>query len=164
MFLWWKLLTPHCVLSHGNAEVYFQQDAQRIRNTVAELEDLENHKDSRNTPSQDGIQPGKLKQLGEIVSAEDSPSPPINRVEGSVVCIPGLGLLDETVAMPLAQLLRREGISAEAKDSETLSISKLFALDLKDVGLICVCYLECRHFQRNGAGARQRSATAPRGH
>ena len=95
-----------------------QQDAQRIRNTVAELvEDLENHKDSRNTPSQDAIQPGKLKQLEEIVSAEDSPSPPINRVEGSVLCIPGLGLLDETVAMPLAQLLRREGISAEAKET-----------------------------------------------
>ena len=59
-----------------------------------------------------------------------------------MLCIPGLGLLDETVAMPLAQLLRREGISAEAKDSETLSISKLFALELKDVALICLCYLE----------------------
>src|SRR5262249_25426495 len=43
---------------------------------------------------------------------------------------------------PLAQLLRREGISAEAKETETLSISKLFALELKDVALICICYLE----------------------
>jgi predicted PurR-regulated permease PerM len=120
-----------------------QQEAQRIRNTVAELvEDLESHNDSRNTPSQDEVEPGKLKQLEEIVSAEASPSPPINPVEGTVLCIPGLGLLDEAVAMPLAQLLRREGISAEAKDSETLSISKIFALELKDVALICLCYLE----------------------
>jgi predicted PurR-regulated permease PerM len=120
-----------------------QEEAQRIRNTVAELvEDLESHSDSRNTPSQDGVQPGKLKQLEEIVSAEASPSPPINSAEGTVLCIPGLGSLDETVAMPLAQLLRREGISAEAKDSETLSVSKLFALELKDVALICLCYLE----------------------
>ena len=120
-----------------------QQEAERIRSTVSELvEDLESHNDSRNAPSEDGVQPGKLKQLEEIVSAEASPSPPINRFDGAVLCIPGLGLLDETVAMPLAQLLRREGISAEAKDSETLSISKLFALELKDVALICLCYLE----------------------
>jgi predicted PurR-regulated permease PerM len=120
-----------------------QQEAERIRGTVSEVvEDLESHNDSRNASSEDGVQPGKLKQLEEMVSAEASPSPPINRFEGAVLCIPGLGLLDETVAMPLAQLLRREGISAKAKDSETLSISKLFALELKDVALICLCYLE----------------------
>ena len=38
--------------------------------------------------------------------------------------------------------MRREGISAEAKEAETLSISKLFGLELKDVALICLCYLE----------------------
>jgi hypothetical protein len=80
--------------------------------------------------------------LEDIDPAEASPSPPINPVDGTVLCIPGLGLLDETVAMPLAQLLRREGISAEAKEAETLSISKLFGLELKDVALICLCYLE----------------------
>jgi hypothetical protein len=62
--------------------------------------------------------------------AEVSPSPPINPAKGIVV------------VMPFAQLLRREGISAEAKETETLSISKLFALELKDVALICLCYLE----------------------
>jgi hypothetical protein len=119
-----------------------QQQAERIRNTVSELvEDLESHDDSRPAASEDGV-PGKPKQAGEIVLAEASPSPPINRVEGTVLCIPGLGLLDETVAMPLSQLLRREGISAEAKEAETLSISKLFGLELKDVALICLCYLE----------------------
>jgi predicted PurR-regulated permease PerM len=165
-----------------------QQETQRIRNTVSELvEDLESHNDSRKAPSEDGGPPGKLKQLEEMVSAGASPSPPINRFEGTVLCIPGLGLLDETVAMPLAQLLRREGISAEAKDSETLSISKLFALELKDVTLICLCYLEhatpaqlqytsrrlrrkgtrcvdtCRDFQRNRAATRRRSAAVPGG-
>jgi predicted PurR-regulated permease PerM len=120
-----------------------QQEAERIRSTVSELvEDLESHNDSRNAPSEDGVPPGKLKQAEEIVSAKASPSPPINPAKGTVFCIPGLGLLDETVAMPLAQLLRREGISAEAKETETLSMSKLFALDLKDVALICLCYLE----------------------
>jgi predicted PurR-regulated permease PerM len=124
-----------------------QQETQRIRDTVAEVvDDLENHNESQNTSekntSEDGVPPGKLKQLEEIVSGGAPPSPPIDRVEGTVLCIPGLGLLDETVAMPLAQLLRREGISAEAKETETLSMSKLFALETKDVALICLCYLE----------------------
>ena len=120
-----------------------QQEAERIRSTVSELvEDLESHTDSRRAVSEDRVASAKLKQVGEIVSAEASPSPSINPFEGTVLCIPGLGALDETVAMPLAQLLRREGISAAAKETETLSISKLFGLELKDVALICLCYLE----------------------
>ena len=59
-----------------------QQEAERIRSTVSELvEDLESHNDSRREVSDDGVAPGKLKQLEEIVSAEASPSPPINRLK-----------------------------------------------------------------------------------
>ena len=120
-----------------------QQEAERIRSTVSELvEDLESHTDSQRTVSEVGVAPENLKQAEETVSAEASLSPLINRFEGTVLCIPGLGPLDETVAMPLAQLLRREGVSAVSKETETLSISKLFGLDLKDVALICLCYLE----------------------
>jgi predicted PurR-regulated permease PerM len=120
-----------------------QPETQRIRDTVSEVvEDLESHKDSRNAPVEDANPAGKLTQLEESVSAEVLPLPPVNQVEGTVICIPGLGLLDETVAMPFAQLLRREGIPAEAKETETLSLSKLFSLDTKDVALICLCYLE----------------------
>jgi predicted PurR-regulated permease PerM len=116
-----------------------QQQTERIRTTVSELvEDLETHKDSPDA-SGNGDSFGNLKQLQMV---ETPPSPTVNRTDGTVLCIPGLGLLDETVAMTLAQLLRREGISAEAKETETLSISKLFALELKDVALICICYLE----------------------
>jgi predicted PurR-regulated permease PerM len=120
-----------------------QQEAERIRNTVSELvEDLESHSDSRRAVSEDGVAPENLEHAEEAGSAEASLSPLINRFEGTVLCIPGLGPLGETVAMPLAQLLRREGVSAVSKETETLSISKLFGLDLKDVALICLCYLE----------------------
>jgi hypothetical protein len=64
------------------------------------------------------------------------------QIRRAVLCIPGRGLLDEAVAMPLAQLLRREGLSAEAKEAETLSMSKLFVLEIKGVALICLCFLE----------------------
>ena len=164
-----------------------QQETQRIRNTVSEVvEDLESHNGSQDT-SEDGVPPGKLKQLEEIVSAEAPPSAPINRVEGTVLCIPGLGLLDETVAIPFAQLLRREGIPAEAKETETLSMSKLFALELKDVAVhlsllpgardasaiaLRVASLApkgtrrvhtCLHFERSRADPRWRSAATPGG-
>jgi len=120
-----------------------QAETQRIRSTVSEVvEDLESHKDSRNAPVEDAGPAGNLTQLEESVSADISPLPRAKQVEGTVLCIPGLGLLDETAAMPFAQLLRREGIRAEAKEAETLSVSKLFALETKDVALICLCYLE----------------------
>jgi hypothetical protein len=59
-----------------------------------------------------------------------------------VLCIPGVGLLDEAVAITLAQLIRRRGIGARAKEADTLSMSKIFALDTKDLNLVCLCYLE----------------------
>jgi hypothetical protein len=119
-----------------------QAETERIRTTVSEFEDLESHKDSRNAPLENANPAGNLTQLEEAVSAEILPLPSAKQFEGTVLCIPGLGLLDETVAMPFAQLLRREGIPAEAKEAETLSVSKLFALETKDVALICLCYLE----------------------
>jgi len=117
-----------------------QPETQRIRDTVAELvEDLESHQDSRNATSEDATSAGNLTQLEESVSAAVSPLAPVKQFEGRVLCIPGLGLLDETVAMPFAQLLRRAGMPAEAKEMAMFSVS---SLEPKDVALICLCYLE----------------------
>jgi hypothetical protein len=114
-------------------------ETQRIRDTVFELvEDLESHKDSRNAASEDATSAGNLIQLEESVSAA-SPLAPVKQFQGVVLCIPGLALLDETVAMPFAQLLRRAGVPAEAKEMATFSVS---SLEPKDVALICLCYLE----------------------
>jgi hypothetical protein len=122
-----------------------EQQAQRIRDTVSEIvEDLEVHKDSksaRSAPEEEGPL-SKLEQLEKAITLETSQSPPPQRLQGTVLCIPGLGLLDEAVAIPLAQLLRREGILAQAKEAETLAMSKLFALETENVALICLCYLE----------------------
>src|SRR5262245_12022157 len=126
-----------------------QQQTLRIRDTVSEVvedlethEDLEAHKDSENALSaaEDEGPLVKLQQLEK--TGHGSLSLQIRRAEGVVLCIPGRGLLDEAVAMPLAQLLRREGLSAEAKEAQTLSMSKLFALEIKGVALICLCFLE----------------------
>ncbi len=45
-------------------------------------------------------------------------------------------------AITLAQLIQRRGIGARAKEADTLSMSKIFALETKDVKLVCLCFLE----------------------
>jgi len=126
-----------------------QQQTLRIRDTVSEVvqdlethEDLADHKATKNALSA-AEDEGPLVKLQQLEKTGDgSLSLQIRRAQGVVLCIPGRGLLDEAVAMPLAQLLRREGLSAEAKEAETLSMSKLFALEIKGVALICLCFLE----------------------
>ena len=58
------------------------------------------------------------------------------------LCIPGLGLLDEAVALMVAQLIERDGIGARVEQADALSVSRIFSLDTKDVALVCLCYVE----------------------
>jgi tRNA A37 methylthiotransferase MiaB len=64
------------------------------------------------------------------------------RTKQPVLCIPGLGLLDEAAALMVAQLIEREGIGARVEQADALSISRIFSLDTKDVALVCLCYVE----------------------
>ena len=65
---------------------------------------------------------------------------PIEAVEHPVLCIPGVGLLDEAVAILIAQLVERRGIGARSEQPEALSLSRILSLDTKNVALICLCY------------------------
>jgi len=58
-----------------------------------------------------------------------------------VLCIPGLGQLDEAVALIVAQLVTKQGIGARAERSGALSISRIFSLDTDDVAVVCICYI-----------------------
>jgi tRNA A37 methylthiotransferase MiaB len=53
-----------------------------------------------------------------------------------------MGVLDETVALMIAQLVERQGIGARAEEADALSMSRIFGLDTKDVALVCLCYVE----------------------
>jgi predicted PurR-regulated permease PerM len=121
-----------------------QEQMERIRDTVSELvQDLETHKDSpKAQPAEEVEGPlAKLQQFEQATPSVVSQSAQY-RLEGTVLCIPGLGLLDEAAAMPLAQLLRREGLAAEEKQAKMLSGANLFSFDMKQVGLVCLCHLE----------------------
>ena len=121
-----------------------QEQVQRIRDTVSELvQDLETHKDvpkARQAGDAEGPL-AKLKQVEDSAAAVESSSPQY-RFEGTVLCIPGLGPLDEAAAMPLAQLLRRAGLAAETQQAKTLSGGNLLSFDMKQVSLVCLCHLE----------------------
>lgn len=121
-----------------------EERLNRIVSTVDELvADLEAHHDVRviDLPSLDMIaSPGAAIAIEHAraqrkLIEEESESP------RSVLCIPGSSMLDEAVAMVLAFLLRHYGIGAMAEESDALSMSKFFSLDMTDTSLACICYI-----------------------
>jgi hypothetical protein len=120
----------------------------RIRDSVAELvDDLGDHQDKLVAPGPEDTDDAATP-LAQLDAAEKSPGPLVRelpprwRTQKPVLCIPGLGLLDETVALMVAQLVERQGIGARAEQADALSMARVFGLDTKEVALICLCYVE----------------------
>jgi predicted PurR-regulated permease PerM len=121
----------------------------RVRDAVAEIvDDLGAHKD-RAVPASDAPveaeTPGPLAQIDKAEKSIDNSAqemPEKWRTGKPVLCIPGLGLLDEAVALIVTQLVERQGIGARAEQADALSMARIFGLDTADVALVCLCYLE----------------------
>jgi predicted PurR-regulated permease PerM len=124
-----------------------QERMRRIRDAVAEIvDDLGAHEDKPEVSAVPETE-GPLAQISKAEAAESNtntaPELPQRWREGvPVLCIPGVSLLDEAAAIPLAQLIQRHGIGASATEADALSMSKIFALDTKGVALVCLCYVE----------------------
>ena len=121
----------------------------RIRDAVAEIvDDLGDHEDKSSRLAEPDDTDDDATPLAQLDQAEKSPSPSVRelpprwRTQKPVLCIPGLGLLDETVALMVAQLVERQGIGARAEQADALSMARVFSLDTKEVALICLCYVE----------------------
>jgi predicted PurR-regulated permease PerM len=138
------LRLAHADLDEGRLD---DERLHRIRDTVADIvDDLKGHQDPElpDVSAADGSSPlARLSEAEEDAGAERKvvPLPERWRKEGAVLCIPGSGLLDEALAIILAQLMDRQGIPALAKEADALSMAKLFALDTKDTALVCLCYI-----------------------
>ncbi len=119
---------------------------RHIRDAVAEIvDDLNSHKDAPDEPQEDdaAAEQSPLAQLEKAELARDKQQLPERwRTGKPVLCVPGGGLLDEAVAMVVAQLVKRQGIGARAEQADALSMSRLSTLDTTDLALICLCYLE----------------------
>jgi predicted PurR-regulated permease PerM len=145
-----EVLVEGLKLAQADARSGLLADArmERIRDAVAEIiDDLSSHED-------------KPEQALKVEDAEtESPLAQINQTEVSpiqktaelpaqwrtakpVLCIPGLSVLDEAVALMVAQLVEKQGIGARVEKADALSVSRIFSLDTKDVALVCICYVE----------------------
>jgi predicted PurR-regulated permease PerM len=136
-----------------------QEQLQRIRETAREIVDeLESDDDTKASEAMpDQASPRTDAPHAALDQSEV-------RSDRLLICIPGLGILDEAAAMILAQVLRRRGISATAKEAGTLSVTKLFGLDFQDGSEICVCYVETATPAQQQYALRRLHRTAPASH
>lgn len=124
-----------------------EERSARIRDTIAEIvDDLDGWEDKPVVTPSAASTDGKITSLPGLASSEPVEEPMRVSEEWRnakrVLCIPGLGQLDEAIALILAQLVSKQGIGARAERSDALSMSRLFGLDTKDVAIVCICYIE----------------------
>ncbi len=107
--------------------VVTQEQLQRMRDAIESLiADLDNIADK---------------------SAPDETAPALTLApewgtETPVLCIAGRGPLDDAAAAMLAQLLTKHGLGARVLSHEAVSRARIATLSLRDVAMICVCYVE----------------------
>ena len=118
-----------------------QERTLLIRDAVADIvDDLSDHKDIPKPVAE--VARRKPTRRGSLVPETARELAGQGRTGKPVLCIPGLGLIDEALAMILAQLLERRGVDARAEEAGAWSKSRVASLDVKDVALICLCYME----------------------
>jgi predicted PurR-regulated permease PerM len=139
----------------------------RIRDAVAEIvDDLSAHEDriepvERGTAEGEAVSP--LAHLDKAEGVREAKGLPDRWRQGHpVLCIPGIGLLDQAIAILVAQLLERRGIGARSEQADALSLSRILSLDTKNVVLICLCYLGNATSAQVGYAIRRVRRKAPR--
>ncbi|QLH72857.1 AI-2E family transporter [Rhodopseudomonas palustris] len=81
--------------------------------------------------------------------------------DAPVMCIGGRLQLDEAAALMLAHLCRVHGIGARVEPSSALSTKNIFGLDVSNVALICLSYLEASNTTHIRYAVRRLRRKAP---
>ena len=71
---------------------------------------------------------------------------PAATLEARVLCLPGRGPFDVLAAEMLSQLLERRGIAVCRGINKAVDRQKLDSIEMKEVALVCVLYLQARGF------------------
>jgi predicted PurR-regulated permease PerM len=114
----------------------------RITATVCELvDDLDGHEDIEvaDAPTSSIVSPLATLEAAET-DGDETKIPRVWQTSRSILCIPGFSKLDEAAAIVLAQLLRRRGYGASAEQSDAMTVSRFFSLDLTGTEFVCICY------------------------
>ncbi|MBV9247625.1 MAG: AI-2E family transporter [Acetobacteraceae bacterium] len=125
---------------------------ERIKEACFELvEDLDDQEDRDPDPSQKETGVAAPSRAEQDLPKQPAPStnapaepdmPAAWRWEASVLCIAGRGPLDDASAEMLAQLLRKHGLGSRALPHAAVSRAGLASLDVSQVAMICLSYLE----------------------
>jgi predicted PurR-regulated permease PerM len=138
-------------LAQADAEMGLLDDVrmQRIRHAVAEIvDDLSTHEDKPEQPAKVDAEAEKLTPLAQLNKTETTLNQKVTelpeqwRTAKPVLCIPGLSVLDEAVALMVAQLVEKQGIGARVEKADALSVARIFSLDTNEVALVCICCVE----------------------
>jgi hypothetical protein len=121
-----------------------EDQMRRIRDAVAELlDDLATHTDVDEAGTNPAEEDSPLAQLERAAAkVEEQEIPERWRSGRPVLCIPGPSLLDEALAVIVAQLVRQRGVGARAEQADALSLSRILSWETDGLELICLCYLE----------------------
>jgi predicted PurR-regulated permease PerM len=112
------------------------------------LDDLEVHDDVLPGPSQSDDGPAANPSIeGQGLPPSRLPPklpslPPSWRGEAPVLCVGGRGPLDDAAAAMTAQILAKHGLPSRLAQHEAVARAALLALDMQDVFLIVVSYME----------------------
>jgi predicted PurR-regulated permease PerM len=112
------------------------------------LDDLESHDDAAPGPNQADDGPAASPPTeGEVPPPTRMPPklqslPPTWRGEAPVLCVGGRGPLDDAAAAMAAQILAKHGLPSRLAQHDAVARATLPALDMRDVSLIVVSYME----------------------
>jgi predicted PurR-regulated permease PerM len=128
-----------------NRGVLPREQLRTIREAIQGLvEDLEEHPDTDPKAAKAAKAARAAGRGGQAApeppAAETAPA--AWREEASVLCIAGRGPLDEAAAGMLAQLLRKHGFGTRVLSYQTVSRSRVRALETSGARMVCLTYLE----------------------
>ncbi len=133
--------------------------------------DLADHDDIDPAPSKRNV--GNAPVSATVVPPQAKPAPAGSAADltpewagaAPILCVAGRGPLDEAACTMLAQLLGKHGLRARVVSKEAASRAHIASLDVGDVAMVCVSYLEAsgspsplRYLMRR---LRQRAPGAP---
>jgi hypothetical protein len=117
---------------------------RRIRDVVSEiLDDLREHQDDPERKAATTLADQAPAGLEKLEAAANKQCVADRWRTGSpILCVPAAGLLDEALALVIAELLERRGIRARTEQADALSIGRVFTLDTTGIAIICLCSIE----------------------
>ena len=119
------------------------EQLQAVNNTVSELlAELATQEDDA-----DASPPGEAEQTKSSDQESEALATPGERAPSlppktPILCVAGKGSLDELASRMLAQLLHRRGLGARIVAFEAASRGGVASLDLSEIALVCITYVE----------------------